>query len=179
MSTTYGAGVTLVQWYGALHTSKPRFKVGTRKKDITGAEFVYGTGVTSNALGKFVVFNDNTYTPVLITNAPLTGLVAVSMSANLSAVTNQLSTPTTVNWSWYLIFGTSKQLPSLAGQVSIATGSVDKVALSANSGTAGQVAGDAVHAGKMISGAWAIGISASNLGDCILNYPSIAGVSLA
>jgi hypothetical protein len=168
-----------LQWYQALHTSKPRFRVGTRKKDITGAEFVYGTGVTSNALGKFVVFNDKTYTPVLITNAPLTGEVAISMSANLSAVTNSLPTPTTVNWSWYMIYGSTQQIPNLSGLASIATSSVDKTALSANSGTAGQVAGDAVHAGKMIVGAWAIGISAANLGDALLNYPSIAGVSLA
>jgi hypothetical protein len=167
------------QWYQALHTSKPRFRVGTRKRDITGCEFIYGTGVTSNALGAVVVFNDQTYTPVLITNAPLTGEVAISMSANLSAVTNQLSTPTTVNWSWYLIYGSSKSIPNLKGLVSIATGSADKTALSVNSGTAGQVTGDAVHAGKMISGAWAQGVSASNLGDALFNYPSIAGVSLA
>jgi hypothetical protein len=166
------------QWYEALHTTRPRFRVGTRKKDITGCEFVYGTGVTSNAKGKFVVFNDQTYTPVLLTNTPLTGEVAISMSANLSAVTNQLATPTTVNWSWYLIYGSSKLLPNLSGTVAIDTGSADKVALSANSATAGRTQGDAVHAGKMITGAWAQGVSAANAGDALLNYPSIAGVSL-
>jgi hypothetical protein len=167
------------QWYEALHTANPRFRVGTRKRDITGCEFVYGTGVTSNAKGKFVVFNDQTYTPVLITNAPLTGEVAISLSANLSATTNKLQVPTTVNWSWYLIYGSTKSLPNLSGLAQIDTGSADKVALSANSATAGRVQGDAVHAGKMISGAWAQGISATNLGDALLNYPSIAGVSLA
>lgn len=156
------------QWYQAVHASK-RFRLGTRKRSIEGCDFVYGKGVSSNALGKVVVFNDNTYTPVLITNAPLTGEVAVSLSANTSAT----------NYSWYLVQGASTALSALSGQVSIATGSVDKTALSANSATAGQVAGDAVHAGKMISGAWAIGVSASNLGDALLNYPSIAGVSLA
>lgn len=166
------------QWYQAVHTSKPRFRVGTRKKDITGAEFVYGQGVSSNAVGAFVVFNDQTYTPVLITNTPLTGEVAISLSTNSNSVTNNLSPATTVNWSWYMIYGSTKQIPALKGLASIATSSVDKTALSANSGTAGQVAGDAAHAGKMITGAWAQGISASNLGDALLNYPSIAGVSL-
>lgn len=164
------------QWYQAVHTSKPRFRVGTRKRSIEGCDFVYGTGVASNALGKFVVFNDQTYTPVLITNAPLTGEVAISLSANTNATVNAAGN--SVNWSWYLVQGSSKQLPALTGQCSIATSSVDKTALSANSGTAGQVAGDAVHAGKMIVGAWAQGVSASNLGDALLNYPSIAGVSL-
>lgn len=163
-------------WYQAVHTSKPRFRVGTRKRSIEGCEFVYGTGVSSNALGAVVVFNDQTYTPVLITNAPLTGEVGISMSANTNATVNAAGA--SVNWSWYMVYGSSKQIPALKGQVSIATSSVDKTALSANSGTAGQVSGDAAHAGKMISGAWAQGISASNLGDALLNYPSIAGVSL-
>lgn len=166
------------QWYQAVHTSKPRFRVGARKKSIEGCEFVYGQGVASNALGAFVVFNDQTYTPVLITNTPSTGEVAISMSANTNSVTNQLSPATTVNWSWYMIYGSTKAIAALKGLASIATGSADKTALSANSATAGQVAGDAVHAGKMITGAWAQGVSASNLGDALLNYPSIAGVSL-
>lgn len=156
------------QWYQAVHASK-RFRLGTQKKSIDGSTFVYGKGVASNALGAGVVFNDETYTPVLTTNTPLTGEVAISMSANILATT----------FSWYFVAGSSKNIPNLAGLVSLATSSVDKTALSCNSGTAGQFSGDAVHAGKMISGAWAIGISAANLGNVFFNFPSIAGVSLA
>lgn len=156
------------QWYESIHTAK-RYRLGSEKQSMDGSRFIYGKGVSSNALGKVVVFNDETFTPVLITNTPLTGMVAISLSANTSAT----------NYSWYMVYGSTKNLPNLSGQVSIATSSVDKTALSANDGTAGRVQGDAVHAGKMISGAWAIGVSASNLGDAFLNYPSIAGVSLA
>lgn len=155
------------QWYQQVNTSK-RFRLGTEKKSIDGSVFTYGKGVASNVVGAVVVFNDGTFTPVLITNTPLTGQVGISASANTSAT----------NFSWYLIKGSTKN-SALSGLVTMDTGSADKVALSANSGTAGRVQGDAVHAGKMISGAWAIGISAANVGDALLNYPSIAGVSLA
>lgn len=163
------------QWYQAVHTSKPRFRVGTRKRSIEGCEFVYGTGVSSNAVGAFVVFNDQTYTPVLLVNTPLTGEVGISMSTNASSVTNQLSPATTVNWSWYMVYGSSKQIPNLKGLVSIASGSTDKGALY-QSGTGGQATTSAA-ATKVIFGAWAQGVSASNLGDALLNYPSTVGSS--
>lgn len=168
-----------VQWYQAVHTSKPRFRVGTIKKDITGCEFIYGTGVTANALGKWVTFTDGTYTPVLTTNASLTGDVAISMSANLSSVTNQLSTPSTVNWSWYMIKGSSKLIPNLTGLVQIDTGSTDKASIATSSGTTGRVTGGGVVATKTVVGAYAIGVSAANLGDALLAYPVVAGGSLA
>lgn len=167
------------QWYEAIHTSKPRFRVGTRKTDYTGNEYIYATGVTGNQLGAWVIFNDQTFTPILVTNASLTGKVGISLSANLSATTNQLATPTTVNWSWYLVNGSSKNAPNLSGKVLLDVTSTDKAAISTSSATAGQCVGGGVVATKTIVGAWAQGVSAAGAGDALINYPEVAGGSLA
>jgi hypothetical protein len=156
------------QWFQAVHAAK-RFRLGTEKKDITGARFIYGKGVASNVLGAVVLFADNAYTPVLVTNASLSGLIAISASANTSAT----------NFSWYMVYGDTLNVPALKGLVGIDTGSTDKASCSTSSGTAGRVVGGGVVATKTIVGMYAQGVSASNLGDALLNYPMVAGGSLA
>lgn len=155
------------QWYEAIHAAK-RYRLGSKKKDITGVEFVYGKGVASNTLGAWVVFNDATYTPILLVDTPLTGHVGISLSANVSAT----------NYSWYMIYGASTLLPNLSGLVAITTTSTDKAAMSQSS-TAGRATGGGVVATKTIVGAFAVGVSAANLGNCLISYPTVAGGSLA
>lgn len=155
------------QWYEAVHATK-RFRLGTEKKSIDGARFIYGKGVASNVLGAVVVFQDSAFTPVLVTNATLSGLIGISLSANTSAT----------NFSWYMVFGDTKNVVNLAANVGMDTGSTDKLSCSTSSGTAGRVVGGGVVATKTIVGFYAQGISASNLGDALLQYPTVAGGSL-
>lgn len=156
----------MAQWYQAIHASK-RFRVGTEKKDISGAIFVYAQGVASLALGDWVTFNGS-FVPVRLVDTPLTGLVGVSASANTS----------TTNFSWYMISGATALVSGLAGLVNITTTSTDKAAMSQSS-TAGRATGGGVVATKTIVGALAVGVSAANLGNALLNRPYCAGGSLA
>lgn len=158
----------MAQWFQAVHASK-RFRLGTEKKDITGAVFVYGKGVASNVAGAVVLFADSAYTPVLVTNASLSGLIGISAAANILATT----------FSWYLVKGNTKNVPALTGLVGIDTGSTDKASCATSSATAGRVTGGGVVATKTIVGFYAQGVSASNLGDALVDFPRVAGGSLA
>lgn len=155
----------MAAWYQAIHATK-RFRVGTEKKDIGGATFVYAQGVASLVAGDWVTFN-GTYVPVRLVDTPLTGVVGVSASANTS----------TTNYSWYMVMGASAQT-ALAGLVNVTTGSTDKAAMSQSS-TTGRATGGGVVATKTIVGALAVGVSAANLGNVLLNRPYCAGGSLA
>lgn len=159
--------MALTRWYLQIHTAK-KFRLGQEKKDVSGARFVYGSGVASLALGDFVTFNSGSYAPVRLVDTPLTGLVAISASANTS----------TTNFSWYMVYGASAQVSGLAGLVNITTTSTDKAAMSQSS-TAGRATGGGVVATKTIVGAFAVGVSVANLGNAFINYPVCAGGSLA
>lgn len=152
-------------WYQAIHASK-RFRVGTEKRDISGATFVYAQGVASLVAGDWVTFNGS-WVPVRLVDTPLTGLVGIAASANTS----------TTNYSWYMVAGATAQT-ALAGLVNITTTSTDKAAMSQSS-TAGRATGGGVVATKTIVGALAVGVSAANLGNALLNRPYCAGGSLA
>jgi hypothetical protein len=160
------------QWYQTVYlptalvgSVAKRFRLGTEKKSMDGSVWVFGKGVPSNTVGSWVVFNDNTFTPVLMNAAtPSTGVVAISAAANVLAA----------NFSWYLIKGASTNT-ALKGLVVIVTGSTDKGTIyqSATPGSSTTTAA----ATKAVYGAWAIGVSAANLGDALLNYPSTLGQS--
>lgn len=153
------------QWYQAVHATK-RFRVGTEKKSIDGSVWVYAQGVAANTVGAWVTFNGK-YVPVLLVDTPLTGLVAISASANTS----------TTNFSWYMISGET-ELNALSGLVQITTTSTDKAAMSQSS-TAGRATGGGVVATKTIVGALAVGVSAANLGNALISRPYVAAGSLA
>lgn len=155
------------KWYQQIHTAK-KFRLGQEKKDVSGAKFIYGSGVASLAVGDWVTFNAGAFAPVRLVDTPLTGLVGIAASANTS----------TTNYSWYMIYGATSLVPGLAGLVNITTTSTDKAAMSQSS-TAGRATGGGVVATKTIVGAFAVGVSASNLGNAFLNYPCCAGGSLA
>lgn len=153
------------QWYQAVHATK-RFRVGTEKKSIDGSVWVYAPGVAANTVGAWVTFNGK-YVPALLVDTPLTGLVAISASANTS----------TTNFSWYMISGET-ELNALSGLVQITTTSTDKAAMSQSS-TAGRATGGGVVATKTIVGALAVGVSAANLGNALISRPYVAAGSLA
>lgn len=155
----------MATWYQAIHLAK-RYRVGTEKKDISGAVFVYAPGVASLVAGDWVTFNGS-FVPVRLVDTPLTGLVAIAASANTL----------TTSFSWYMISGATA-LTALAGLVNITTTSTDKAAMS-QSATAGRATGGGVVATKTIVGALAVGVSAANLGNALLNRPYCAGGSLA
>ena len=155
------------QWYQAVNLTK-RFRLGTEKTDVAGNRYIYGKGVASLAVGDWVLFNDGLFAPVRMTDTPLTGIVGVSLAANTSAT----------NYSWYWVKGASTLIPALSGAVNIATGSTDKAPI-AQSSTAGRALGSGVVATKTVVGAFAVGVSAANLGNAILDYPTTAGGSLA
>lgn len=155
----------MAQWYQAIHATK-RFRVGTEKKSMDGAVWVYAQGVASLAVGDWVTFNGK-YVPVRLVDTPLTGLVAISASANTS----------TTNYSWYMISGET-ELTALSGLVNITTTSTDKAAMSQSS-TAGRATGGGVVATKTIVGALAVGVSAANLGNALISRPYVAAGSLA
>lgn len=156
----------MAAWYQAIHTAK-RYRVGTRKKDVAGNEFLYAQGVASLALGDWVTFN-GAWVPVRLVDTPLTGNVGISLSANTA----------TTSFSWYLVQGTSASVPGLAGLVALTTTSTDKAACS-QSATPGRATGGGVVATKTIVGAFAVGVSAANLGNVVINNPTCAGGSLA
>lgn len=155
--TTYGNGVTAVPWFNAIHTSRPRFRLGSVKKDMQGNSYVYLAGVASNIAGAWVTYNavSPSTTPVLVVSDSV-GPLAISMSANTSSVSNQLATSTTVNWSWYMVQGnyaTAQVLdngpaPGAPLYVSATVGVLDDAAIAGEWVTGAVVTTQAVTAGS-------------------------------
>jgi len=92
------------QWFQAINpvfpgTTPPtnkRFKLGTRKRDVSGNEYVYMLGVASNVAGAWVTYNSvSASTAPVLAVADAVGPLAISMAANTSATSA----------SWYLIYG--------------------------------------------------------------------------
>lgn len=151
-------------WYQAIHLTK-RYRLGTIKTSMDGSQWVYGKGVTSNAVGAWSAFKDNTFTPILTTGVS-TGFIGVSASANTSAT----------NYSWYMIYGAS-QNNALKGLVSLATDASGDTKIIYQQASAGVATTATAAATKTIFGAIAVGNPASNLGDVVLNYPFTLGSS--
>lgn len=161
-------------WFQALHTSRKRFREGTRKRDYAGNEFLYARGVASNVVGAWVVFDASPsgtstageYEPSLLVSTPLAGIVGVSLAANTNGTVNAYNL--SVNWSWYQVYG-------LVATANIATASGDKLPLY-QSATPGRATTTAA-ATDAIMGAWASGASVSNVGAALITYPFVMGSS--
>jgi hypothetical protein len=136
-------------WYQAIHTSK-RFRVGTKKRDIGGNEYIYLKGAASVVANDVVTFNATTFTAVRIL-ADAVGQVAVAPVAILAA-----------NWGWFLIWGfgsANSDTVAAAGGLFI-------------DGTTGRV-DDASVAGDYISGMVSTGADVANVLPVQLNYPMV------
>lgn len=141
----------MAAWYQAIHASK-RFRLGTKKKDISGNEYVYLKGVGSNLAGAWATYDATFAAALLAANA--VGPVGISMAANTS----------TSNYSWYQISGAntislSDTVASTPGPLYIDT-------------TAGQV-DDAGVAGDWIAGAINTAASASGVCPVFIDHPFV------
>jgi hypothetical protein len=130
----------MAQWYEAVHASK-RFRLGTRKRDIKGHEYIYVKGVSSGAAGKWVSYDEAYATTLLAANA--VGAVGILMAA----------VDASTKFGWAQIYGVNT------------IASTDTVAADAAlfiDGTAGR-ADDAGVAGDWIQGAWSMTADTSNV----------------
>jgi hypothetical protein len=148
------------QWYQSINASK-RFRLGTKKKDISDNVYIYMKGVASLAAGDFVQYDENFAPTRLLNSSASAGPAAVSMAANTSAT----------NYSWFQIYGNGS---ALAG----GTVAADKQLQA--TGTAGQV-DDTTVAGDTIIGAFSMGADAAGAGSALavwLNYPYFEAVAI-
>lgn len=141
-------------FYDDVHTTK-RFRLGTRKSDVAGGEYIYLKGVASNAAGKFVVYDED-FTTTLLT-ADEVGPVAVSMAAF----------DATTEFGWGQIYGKN----------TIASSDTTSADLSLFiDGTAGRV-DDADVAGDSIHGCFSMTADTANVLTVWLNYPWVSNIA--
>lgn len=134
-------------WYTDIDTSK-KHRLGTRKRDVAGNEYIYLKGVASLVAEDWVVFDEAHVTTRTVANVK--GRVAIAQAA----------VDATTSFGWFGIYG------SFAGDV--ATGADNaKVWVSA---TAGRVDNSDV-ATDLVTGAIQRSATASNSATFELNYP--------
>lgn len=140
-----------------VHASK-KYRLGTRKKDVAGNEYIYLQGVASCVDGSWVTFDEDHVTILAVADAQ--GRVAVAQAA-VDAATE---------YGWFMIYG-------LANALCLASFADNgKVYLTA---TAGSV-DDADVAGDVVMGA--VGRSArdttTGTADFELNYPQVLDLAI-
>lgn len=140
----------------AIHSVK-KYRLGTRLKDASGGEWVYGVGVASTVAGDFVVF-DKAWQSARLTTSSAGGPIGVAGAALVAST-----------YGWYQVFGVSSAVTNVATASSIGLG------LSASS-TAGRATSTAA-AGKTLFGAVSAENAVSNAGKCFLNYPTFMNQS--
>ena len=89
--------------FDQVHSTK-KFRLGTRKRDVAGNEYIYLTGVGSTAAGSWVTFDELGVTALLDSDNTNCSPVAVAQAA----------VDATSKYGWYMIFGTCT---ALAGDV--------------------------------------------------------------
>jgi hypothetical protein len=135
--------------------STKKFRLGTRKRDVAGNEYIYLAGVGSNAAGKFVVF-DEAYATTLLT-ADEVGPVAVSMAAF----------DATTEYGWAQVWGVN----TIASTDTVAA---DKACYI--DGTAGRV-DDSDVAGDSVHGCFTMTSDTANVATVFLNYPWVSDIA--
>lgn len=142
-------------FYDEIHTSK-KYRLGTRKRDVAGNEYVYLKGVASLADEDFVTYDTDDYTAVRAV-ADATGLVAVACAA-VDAATS---------YGWFGIWG------NFTGDT--ATVAANK-ALYLTS-TAGRL-DDADAAGDAVVGIKTTAADSSNSCNVSMNYPFVHDIAI-
>lgn len=66
-------------WYDQVDTSK-KFRLGTRKQDVAGREFVYCSGVSSLAANEWVVFDED-FACLRMSTSTILGPVGIAQAA--------------------------------------------------------------------------------------------------
>lgn len=148
-------------------SSGQRNPLGTRVVDDLGNEFIYLSGVASQAQGDFVQYNiasaSSPFIAVRLVTTASYGCVAVGMSAAVATC-----------YGWYQIFGVTPgplgPWPSTYTAIAaIASAVTDGQSLAAGSAVGRVQAGPVTT--KNIFNAIAIGNAASNVGQAYLQYP--------
>ena len=140
-------------WYSEVDSSK-KWRLGTRKRDVAGNEYIYLAGVASLVAEDFVVFDESYATTRAI--ADEVGPVAVAMAA----------VDASTEYGWFGIYGV------FTGDT--ATVAADKALyLTATAGRLddADVAGDSVH------GAFSMAADSSNSCSVFLNYPFVTDIA--
>lgn len=128
--------------------STKKFRLGTKKRSITGNEYIYLTGVGSTVANDVVTYDEAFASTRIAANA--VGPVAVAQAA----------VDATTKYGWYLIWGT--------GSANTDTVAADKACFI--DGTAGRV-DDAVVTGDLIVGMFTRSADTSNVATVELRYP--------
>ena len=80
-----------------VHATK-KYRLGTRKRDVAGNEFVYLKGVTNCANGSWVVYDELGVTTLMVTTS--TGQVAIARAA----------VDASTKYGWFQIYGSGQGL---------------------------------------------------------------------
>lgn len=150
-------------FYDEVHSVK-KYRLGTRKRDVAGNEYIYLKGVASTAIGSWVNFDTGVdFSTVLLASdvaATVVGRVAVAKAATVANT-----------YGWYCIYGATDGLAL--------TGSTDtKVAFMTS--TDGSVDDSGAGAEVTVFGAWSTGAvnETTFLQAFVLNYPFVIGLTL-
>jgi hypothetical protein len=141
--------------------SKKGVRLGSRKKDYAGNEYILLAGVASLAVGDAVVFDPTTFVPTrLSTSTAVAQPAAIAMAANTSATV----------YSWYQVEGLG---------TATAAGTVASGAYLQSTATAGQI-DDTTTAGKTIFGCLSAGAGTTGSTLAVwLSKPFYANAALA
>lgn len=145
-------------FYDEVHATK-KYRLGTRKRDVAGNEYIYLKGAASVAVGSWVSFDELYATTLVDTD------VAASVIAPVAVA--KAAVDATTEYGWFLIYG--------SGSASAAT-VADNAKVFATA-TAAQC-DDTGTAGQQVIGAMWRSTDASGLATVQLNYP-ILGVNVA
>lgn len=136
------------------------FRLGTRKRDVAGNEYIYLQGVAATVAGSWVSFDELGVTTLLDTDvaASLVGPIAVAQAA----------VDATTKFGWFMIFGKT------LANVEAAFADNSKIFAVATAGSAD----DAGTAGNQIVGAYGRSAIANGQATVQLTYP-VCGVNVA
>lgn len=139
-------------WYNDFGTTK-KWRLGTRKRDVAGNEYIYLEGVASTVAEDFVVFDEAFATTRAV--ADEVGPVAVAMSACVAS-----------NYGWYQIYG-----KATGDTATVATDKALYLTATAGRLDDADVAGDSVH------GCFSMAADSSNSCTVWLNYPWVSDIA--
>ena len=140
-------------FYDEIHTTK-RFRLGTRKSDVAGNEYIYLKGVASVIVGSPVSYSETFVTALVDTD--------VAETINSPMAVAMAIVDATTEFGWFMIWGTTS---------CVAATVADNGFVFATS-TAGTLDDTAASIGKVVGAQWR-SADASGLATIQLNYPTI------
>jgi hypothetical protein len=145
--------------FDQVHATKKQ-RLGTRKRDVAGNEYIYLQGVASVVAGSWVSFDELGVTTLLDTD------VAASMVAPIAVA--QAAVDATTEYGWFMIFGKTQ------ANVEASFADNSKIFAVATAGSAD----DSGTAGNQIVGAYGRSAISSGQATVQLVYP-VCGVNVA